>query len=383
MRIAIDARSLTDERLTGVGFYTLHLIHEIAKAAPSADIMLFASGTEQTLRRLPDFPYKNVEKIEILIPNKILSLLFLLPLPVSLDSFLPRKPDFWFFPNHNIIKTRFPYTLTVHDVSFDIYPDFFTKKDGLVRRLSGIKKLAQNATHLFAVSESTAEDLKERWGINKDRITVTPLGVDHQTFLPREQPSDRTFRAMYDLNRPYILSLATREPRKNLESAIEGYDAYRSGGGKPYPLVLVGANGWKNRSIREAIKRSEYKADIRILGYVPEKHKTALYRGAEVFLFPSFYEGFGLPVLEAMACGVPVITSFTSSLPEIVKDAGLLIDPFNVNDVTAALRVLLDENGSEETKKQFKEKGARYAKDYTWVATATRTLQTLQSLFTR
>jgi glycosyltransferase involved in cell wall biosynthesis len=383
MRIAIDARALLDERLTGVGFYTLNLIHEIAKASPEADLMLFTSGTEHTLRRLPHFPYKNVEKIEMLIPNKILSLLFLLPLPLTLDTFLPRKADFWIFPNHNVIKTKRPYTLTVHDVSFDIYPRFFTLKDRLVRSLSGIRKLAEKADHLFAVSESTAEDLSVRWGIQREKITVTPLGVDHTTFVAREQPSDRTFRAMYDLNRPYLLSVATREPRKNLESVVEAYDSYRDKGGKPYPLVLVGGSGWKSHSLKKIIRDARFKEDIRILGYVPEKHKTALYRGAHVFLFPSFYEGFGLPVLEAMACGVPVITSFTSSLPEIVKDAGILLDPFNVNDLEAGIRLLLDEDKDGHLKKTFSEKGCTYAKAYSWRLTANRTLTVLRQLFIR
>jgi len=383
MRIAIDVRPLTDQRLTGVGFYTLNLIQELARQAPYADIMLFASGRDEVLNRLPAFPFPNVEVVAITIPNRILFALLKLPLGITLETFLPRKPDIWLFPNHNIVKTRRPYALTVHDVSFSLYPDFFTRKDRLLHAFSRTEQLARDAAMVFAVSESTAHDLETHWHVQKERITVTPLGVDHKRFLSREQPSDKTFRAAYDLNRPYFLSVATKEPRKNLESVIEGYDAYRVRGGKPYPLVLVGSAGWKMQSLEKTRKASLFTEDIRVLGYIPEKHKPAIYRGAKVFLFPSFYEGFGLPVLEAMACGVPVITSFTSSLPEITKDAGVLIDPFNVNDITEALFSLFDREKGDETREHLSKKGLAYAKAFSWEKTVSRTLKALGNVMGR
>lgn len=380
MKIAIDGRCLTDERLTGVGFYTLNLIKNLAGQAPDDDIQVFVSGSKDTLRHVPKLNFPNVEMVEIVIPNRVLFALLKLPLSIKLETFLPRKPDVWFLPNHNIIKTNLPYTLTVHDISFELYPHFFTRKDRLLHRLSNSKNLAAKATHIFAVSDNTTHDVTTHWGIPRERITVTPLGVDQTIFVAREQPSDKTFRAAYDLNRPYFLSVATKEPRKNLESVIEGYDSYRTKGGVPYPLVLVGSLGWKMKTLEETRRKAAFSHDIRVLGYLPEKHKPAVYRGAQAFLFPSFYEGFGLPVLEAMACGVPVITSFTSSLPEIVQDAGLLIDPFNVNDITHALQILFDEPDNKVTRKLLTAKGVRYAKAFTWAKTAELTLQTLRKI---
>jgi glycosyltransferase involved in cell wall biosynthesis len=297
-----------------------------------------------------------------------------LPGGPNLEWFLPAQPDVWIFPKYNIFRTAVPYFLTVHDLAFDIFPEFVTLKERLHNRLARIQETTERAKGILAVSESTGNDLQARWHVPETKITVTTLGVDHDMFLPREQPSDRTFRAMYDLNRPYILALATHEPRKNLESVIEAYTIFRARGGRQLPLVFSGAEGWKTRRLNELFTTSPYKKDIIVLGYVPDKHKPALYRGATAFVFPSFYEGFGLPVLEAMACGIPVITSVTSSLPELTHEAALLIDPMNVNDLASALHELIDEPGGLALRQILSKKGIERAQAFTWDKTAKKTL---------
>ena len=377
MRIAIDIRSLTDEHQTGVGFYTQKLIEAMAELSPQDEFVLLASGSSHVLARVPSFKASNIKIVSLTLPNRLLFLLLKLPGGPKLESFLPDKPDVWIFPKFNIFKTALPYFLTIHDLAFDIFPQFVTFKERVHNRLAKIHDSADQAQGLLAVSESTASDLQTRWGVNAAKIQVTPLGVDHSLFLAREQPSDRTYRATYDLNRPYILALATQEPRKNLESVIEGYEIFRSQGGQALPLVLAGAEGWKTGPMEELLARSSFKGDIIVLGYVPEKHKPALYRGATVFVWPSFYEGFGLPVLEAMACGVPVITSVTSSLPEVIGDTGVLIDPFNVNDIVSALHQLIDDPRSSELRQQFSTRASQRALKFTWQKTATATLKAL------
>jgi glycosyltransferase involved in cell wall biosynthesis len=377
MRIAIDIRSLTDERVTGVGFYTRHLVEALAKAAPDHEFLIFASGSASVLGRLPTFKSPNIRSVRIHLPNRLLFLLMKLPGGPSLETFLPAKPDVWIFPKHNIFKTQLPYFLTIHDLAFDLFPEFITLKERLHNRLTNPRTVARQARGVLAVSQSTALDIATHWQFSTDKIFVTPLGVDHGMFMPREQPSDRTFRAMYDLNQPYILALATHEPRKNLESVLEGYTMFRARGGRQLPLVFSGANGWKTRHLNELFAKSPYKQDIIVLGYVPDKHKPALYRGATAFLFPSFYEGFGLPVLEAMACGVPVITSVTSSLPEITHEAAVLIDPMNVNDLASALHELVDEPGGLALRQYLSKKGLARAQVFSWKKTAETTLQAL------
>lgn len=377
MRIAIDIRSLTDEHLTGVGIYTKNLIEALASYAPHDQFLLLASGSTTVLSRLPIFNAKNVQIVKVNLPNRLLSLLLWLPGGPTLERFLPEKPDVWLFPKFDFVKTRLPYFLTVHDLAFEIFPQFITAKDKLHQRLTNPKHLAEQAAGIFSVSASTKADLVSRWRIDPSLIHETPLGVEQNIFQPREQPSDRSYRATYDLNRPYILSLATHEPRKNLESVIEGYTAFRARGGRPVPLVLGGATGWKNRAIHELLINNPYQDEIISLGFVPEKHKPALYRGAICCLWPTFYEGFGLPVLEAMACGVPVITSTTSSLPEIVGSAGILINPFDVNDVTQALHELLDLPNSQQLCERLSLQGIIQTRPFTWAITATATYSAL------
>lgn len=381
MKIAIDGRSLTDDRLTGVGTYTMQLITALAEASPSDVFLVFISGSFAVRSRVPAFKQANIRIVESKLPNRFLSLLLILPLaPVSLDAFLPEHVDAWLFPNHNAVATRRPYIFTIHDLSFIHLPQFFSLRDKLVRSLQRIPALAREAAHILVPSRATARDVETAFQITTEQIAVTPLGIDHTRFVPREQPSDRTFRAAYDLNQPYILSAATVESRKNFETVIEAYDLFRSRGGEALPLIIMGKKGFGFEHVKKAAKAAMFADDIRFLGFVPEKHKPALFRGAHAFLFPSFYEGFGLPVLEAMASGVPVITSFTSSLPEIAGEAALFVDPFNVEDLSRALQVLFDQTDGEAVREMLKKRGIERAKLYTWGKTAQKTLAALRSV---
>lgn len=379
MRIAVDIRHLTHPGLSGVGLYTLNVLRVLSRIAVNDEFLLFASGTNTTLAQLPSLPNDRFRLVKKAIPNRLLFAGLAAPTGLTLEKLLPEQPDCWWFPDANIIRTHRPYALTVHDLSTDIFPQFFTFKDQLRNRLADIKRLTTNASRLLAVSENTKRDLVARWHVNADRIDITALGVGAQ-YTPHRAPSDQNYQRGYGLTKPYLLCLATNEPRKNLESVIEAYDAYRMSGAHAPRLVIAGGKGWKMKHLLDTYRASTHRNDIIFTGYVHEKHKPALYRGALAFLFPSFYEGFGLPVLEAMACGTPVMTSFTSALPEVGGDAVLYIDPFNVGDIEAALHQLLDAPDAPALRAMLSNRGADRARKFTWEETARKTLDSLHAI---
>lgn len=379
MIIAIDIRSLTAPHKTGVGVVTESLVRSMAAQAPDDTFILFATGTEETLMNLPAFREPNIILAPLTIPNKVASMLWKLPFGPTMEHFLPQIPDVWIFPHAHLLKTRLPYIVIFHDAALRTVPECFTLKDHLRARITNEDRVFQNAKHVIAVSEHSKSDAVEYYSIPSERITIAPLGVDHSLYTPREQSNDRSYRAAYDLNHPYLLALATREPRKNLDSIITAYTQFRSKSTSTIPLVLAGAKGWKTEHVDRAIASSPYRNDIHEIGYIPEKHKPALYRGATAFVFPSLYEGFGLPVLEAMTCGTPVITSTTSALPSLVGNAAILIDPLNISDTQHALHQLIDELNGARLQILLRTRGIERTKDYSWEKTADIVLTALRN----
>ncbi len=383
MKFAIDIRSLTAPHKTGVGIVTESLVRTMAAQAPNDTFLLFATGTEETLMNLPAFREPNIVLSPVTIPNKIASALWAIPHGPTMERFLPQTPDVWLFPNAHLLKTTLPYAVIFHDATLRTVPNFFTLKDHLRALVTNESRVFREAKRVIAVSEHSKNDAIEYYNVLPDRVTVANLGVDHSVYGPREQPSDKSYRAAYDLNQPYLLALATREPRKNIDSVITAYTMFRDHGGKAIPLVLAGAKGWKTRHIDAALAASAYRDDIREVAYVPEKHKAALIRGAKTLLFPSFYEGFGLPVLEAMACGTPVMTSITSSLPDVAGNAALYVDPLNITDIVQALHQLLDEPHGPKLQGILRARGTERAQQFSWEKTGSIILQTLREIATK
>lgn len=186
----------------------------------------------------------------------------------------------------------------------------------------------------------------------------------------------RKVQEKYNLPEKFVLFLGTIEPRKNIEAVIRAFDkaSYEF---PSYELLLAGGKGWNNKGIYEIHNKLKNKDKIRFLGYVEHEEKPALYKLASLFVFPSIYEGFGLPPLEAMACGTPVITSNASSLPEVVGDAGLMVNPYNINELVEAMKVMLSD---AELRQRFIEKGLARAQKFTWERCAEKTLELIQQI---
>jgi len=234
--------------------------------------------------------------------------------------------------------------MTVHDLTFRLLPEYHTPENvALCER--GMRDAITRARAFIATSECTKADLMRLYGVETERIHVVHPGIDPR-FAPADAHAVARVRARHGLARPYVLFLGSNEPRKNLARLIEAYDRVRRRPGlAAHELVVAGAAGWLNGDVAALVRRLGIETDVRFLGYVPAEDQPALYSGADVFAYPSLYEGFGIPVAEAMACGAPVLTSNVSSLPEVAGGAALLVDPRETDAIADALVAVLSDDG--------------------------------------
>jgi alpha-1,3-rhamnosyl/mannosyltransferase len=260
---------------------------------------------------------------------------------------------------------------TVHDLTTRRFPEWHTAEN---RAMHAAKErfLTERAHRIIAVSEATRRDLIELLGIPAERISVVYEASDER-FRPLPPAVVQPILADYGLTYGnYLLSLGTLEPRKNYVRLIEAYALLNAARNDLLPLVIAGARGWHDSDILAAPGRYGMEGRIRFLGAVSDADLPALIAGARIFVYPSLYEGFGLPALEALACGVPVIVSNSSSLPEVVGDAGLLCDPYDPESIAAQIRRLLED---EQLAEQLRQAGPRRAAAFSWQRAARETLE--------
>ena len=235
-----------------------------------------------------------------------------------------------------------PTVTTIHDLSFKRYPEFFGLKDRwLLNR--AVKYAKKHAAMIIAPSEFTKKELVTLYGVDPEKIAVTYEGNDDQFRTMIEKEAVQSVAEKYGIEGPYVLTVGIIQPRKNLHRLLEGFAQFKQAHPCEHKLVIVGKYGWKETGLEKKTKDLSLDSEVLLTGYVPYEDLPALYSAADVFVYPSVYEGFGLPPLEAMACGTPVITGNQASLPEIVGEAGLMVDPFDSDAFADALeRVLFD-----------------------------------------
>jgi len=287
-------------------------------------------------------------------------------LGLPLGAWAGRRADLFHVTYHLRRPPRRPrLTCFLHDLTPLLMPELHTPSSVRYFRRFAADTLPRLAG-IVVPSGSARRDLVEKLGVSEERVTVIPHGVDPEFFPPG--PLEPDSRA-YDLPDRYILFLGALEPRKNLATLLDAYDQLPQALRESFPLVVAGASGWKNRRLRQRLAAAQ-RAGVRWLGYVPPSVLPLVYGGASLFVFPSLYEGFGLPVLEAMAAGVPVVTSNVSSLPEVAGDAALTVDPRSASELARAIeRVLTDSALAAD----LAQRGQRRARDYTWEKAALAT----------
>lgn len=380
MKVGVDVRVLMDKYYSGVSEYAANLLKAIFEADKENSYKLFFNSYHDQSERLSKWNKNNAELTGLNIPNKIFNYLFqkILSYP-KLDKILGGVDVFW-SPHFNFTKLSqdAKKVITVHDLSFLRYPEFFSVRKNFWHKALGIKKTLREADKIIAVSTNTKNDIVELLEINEDKVQVIYSG-NNALKKDISEADAKDFLAKKKISGRILLYLGTIEPRKNIINLIKAYNSLRKSGEEytDVKLVLAGASGWKNRLTYREWQLSPYKNDIRFLGYVNQFEKDALYSQATLFVYPSFYEGFGFPPLEAMTYGVPVISANVSSLPEVVGDAALMINPYEFSEISEAFKLILN---NEDLRNSLISKGLKRAGEFSWEKTAKEYLDVFRKL---
>jgi len=369
MRIAFNTTSLLSP-LTGIGQYSRHLAQCFLQH-PEVDADFFYGAFWQ--KEVRETPMPGANRLLPWIRNNV-------PYSYALRRFVQaqrfnshvkiNKFDLYHEPNILPLPFDGPTVVTVHDLSWIRYPE--THPIERVRAMNKyFERGLKQATLLLTDSEFIKRELVEVFKVKSESIVTIPLGVDN-IFKPREKAETQSTLQQFGLKHSqYLLAVGTLEPRKNITGALQAYTQLPPSLRKHYPLVLVGMQGWLTSALNSKIAPLLKSGEVRELGYLSRLELAQIIAGATSLVYPSLYEGFGLPPLEAMACGIPVIASNTSSLPEVVGESGILIDPFNTNALANAMHEII-ENSS--LRQHFSQAAIKRSQQFTWNACASKTI---------
>jgi glycosyltransferase involved in cell wall biosynthesis len=371
LRVGIDATALPLQPV-GAGNYMIHLLRALARLETDLELVVFSQAHGQTLTNVPEqdgFRW-------IVVPDH-----------------KPAVRLVWEqtgFPNllrragidllHSLHYTR-PLSLpcasvvTFHDMTFFLFPEYHT----LAKRLffpAAMRYSARTADAIIAISDSTRQDAMRLLGLDPARIHTIPLGITDEFQPYPHSPKLPEIRQKYRLPNHFILYVGTIEPRKNLPLLLRAYRRVLIQGETP-PLVIAGRMGWGVEPVREIIAELDLVEHIHFTGYIPPEDLPFVYNLADLFVYPSLYEGFGLPPLEALACGIPVITSEVSSMPANMGEAAILVPPADENALSTAIRQILSD---PKLRLELANKGPLQAAKFKWETTARQTLAIYQQV---
>lgn len=357
LRIAVDARSVTDAR-TGIGSYIVNLIDSLKKIDSSGSYFFFTSYLRHRLKKIPVISIIS-RAFFFLYDN------FFFPFELLL-----RRVDVYHSPAFILPLINFNYKkiITIADLGFYVYGRAFSKKWHSIHLKFMLPISVRKADKIIAISDSTKKQIIEIFKVPEEKVITIYLGVSSKYKIIEDKRFIDAVLLKYNIKKPFILFVGNMDPRKNLKRLIPAFrDAKKEKNN--LQLVIVGARGELfQKDMLEEIERG----DIILTGYITEEENICLYNAASVFVFPSLYEGFGLPIIEAMACGTPVVTSNVYSMPEIAGDAAITVNPEKISEITAAI---LKITGDDSLRKSLIEKGLQRAKLFNWEKTAGATLE--------
>lgn len=374
MRIGINTLSLPSQK-TGGGKYISYLINSLCRLDRSNSYSVFANRTN-----MPQFHLDNCSNFDMIDCGFMANIR---PLRLGWEQvFLPhqvkeRQVDLLHSPGFIAplgLKCR--SVVTIFDMTFFLFPDRHTLSKRLYFGFF-LPRSARKADMIIAISESSKNDIIRCLHLPEEKVRVIYPGAD-ESFRPvQDEEGLEQVKSRYGIKKDFILTVGVLEPRKNLDRLIRAFDLLLSKDGFDLQMVIVGKKGWAYQPILDLPDHLGLQDRVIFTGYVPEEDLPLLYNGACLFVYPSIYEGFGIPVLEAMACGTPVITSNVSSIPEVAGDAALLVDPYDIQAIAQAIEKLL---GDEELKGKMKHAGLKQARQFSWEKMALLTLEVYKEI---
>lgn len=366
MKIAIDIREAGHEK-TGKGWYTYNLVHELLKLDHENEYILYTDAEKHPLGNFKNATVKVMKVKSIQWHLKVLK------------DIKAEKAEIFFAPTSYIIPALAPKSLktiiTIHDLVAFLFPNTHSAKAVVIERLT-LKRAIKKAKAILVVSQNTQKDLLKKFQYPADKIFLTPCAPSEFFREKIDEKELEKLKKKYQLPENFILAVGTLEPRKNFPNLIKSFVIIK----RKYPdykLVIVGKKGWKFKQIEDALKQYNLQNDVIFPGYLDDQELHKIYAIAKVFVFPSLYEGFGIPPLEAMASGCPVVSSNVASMPEVVDQAGLLIDPKNALKMADAITSLIE---NDQVRNMMIERGKAQADKFSWKKSAEKALEVIKSL---
>ncbi|MEM6751539.1 MAG: glycosyltransferase family 1 protein [Cyanobacteria bacterium P01_C01_bin.38] len=384
LQVVIDATPVAPKP-SGVGFYVANLISALQRLQAQDELQLgiaFQPGLKKWLRgdwSFPDCLQKH--------PN-----LRLFPMPVRFSNLLISNQ---INPITSYFEKFFGYPNIVHGTNYSVYPCHKSRKvmnlydltfikypqytNSIVETYTTkVKQCLEWTDLVLTISESSKQDIIKYLQVDEKKVVVTPLASRYHTdYFSDIRAEELSKQTSYNFSAPYLLFVSTIEPRKNIKAIISAFNYLKEKHKIPHNLVMIGRKGWHYEPIFAAIEKSPWKTNIHHLDYLSDELVALFYAKADAFVYPSHYEGFGLPVLEAMTLGTPVVTSNTSSLPEVAGDAALLINPNEPMQLAEAILRLISDS---QLRQAFVDKGKERAKTFSWERTAIETLKAYRSI---
>lgn len=370
MRIAINCRSFSKKNYAGIGRYARNLVQHLSEIDPKNEYWLYVRKRLFDMKRqIPRAPAQNFS-VKIDRFNQGLERIL-----EQVDIYHSPSPDF-------IPAAKAKIIVTVHDLIYKTYPQGHTPQtcETTDQQLQAIVKQADK---IICCSQNTMNDLKKFFDVDEQRVRLIYQGVDKGVFYPlndEEREGAYSVLQRQGIDQPFLLFVGTIEPRKNLQNLLRAFSILKEKKKFNGKLVIIGMKGWMTEGIEKTTRELKVKDDLVFPGYLTDNELRGFYNLAEVFVFPSFYEGFGFPIVEAFSCGAAVVTSNVSSCPEVAAEGALTVDPHNPEDIAEAINRILEDKA---LKANLRQKAIDRAKAFSFQDTAEQTLEVYQEVFGR